>query len=50
MLIGKTVVMLINLKAAKIRGVVSQGMVLAASQGEDLKVVEIDMPVGSKVK
>lgn len=49
-LIGKTVVMLINLKAAKIRGVVSQGMVLAASQGEELKVVEVDMPVGSKVK
>lgn len=49
-LIGKTVVMLINLKAAKIRGVLSQGMVLAASQGDALKVVEVAMPVGSKVK
>lgn len=49
-LIGKTVVMVVNLKPAKIRGVVSHGMVLAASQEEMLKVVEIDMPIGSKVK
>jgi len=49
-LVGKTVVMVVNLKPAKIRGVVSHGMVLAASIDEALKVVEIDMPVGSKVK
>lgn len=49
-LIGKHVVMIINLKPAKIRGVVSHGMVLAASMDEALKVVEVDMPVGSKVK
>lgn len=49
-LVGKNVVMVVNLKPAKIRGVVSHGMVLAASVDEVLKVVEIDMPVGSKVK
>lgn len=49
-LVGKTVVMVVNLKPATIRGVVSHGMVLAASQGEALKVIEVDMPVGSKVK
>lgn len=49
-LVGKNVVMVVNLKPAKIRGVVSHGMVLAASTDEELKVVEIDMPVGSKVK
>ena len=49
-LIGKNVVMVANLKPAKIRGVVSHGMVLAASQGDDLKVVSVDMPVGAVVK
>ncbi|MFA6849196.1 MAG: methionine--tRNA ligase [Selenomonadaceae bacterium] len=49
-LVGRTVVMVVNLKAAKIRGVVSHGMVLAASKDDLLKVVEVDMPIGSKVK
>ena len=49
-LVGKNVVMVINLKPAKIRGIVSQGMVLAASCGDELKVVEVEMPKGSKVK
>ena len=49
-LVGKTVVMVVNLKEAKIRGVQSKGMVLAASQGDALKVVEVDMPIGSRVK
>ena len=49
-LIGKNVVMIVNLKPAKIRGVLSHGMELAASLDEALKVVEVDMPVGSKVK
>ena len=49
-LVGRTVVMVVNLKAAKIRGVVSHGMVLAASKDDVLKVVEVDMPIGSKVK
>ena len=49
-LVGKNVVMVINLKPAKIRGIVSQGMVFAASCGDELKVVEVEMPKGSKVK
>ena len=49
-LVGKNVVMVINLKPAKIRGIVSHGMVLAASKGDELKVLSVDMPVGSRVK
>ena len=49
-LIGKTVVMVINLKPVKIRGILSQGMVLAASQGDQLKLLGVDMPVGSQVR
>ena len=49
-LIGKTVVMVVNLKPVKIRGILSQGMVLAASQGGHLKLLGVDMPVGSQVR
>ena len=49
-LIGKNVVMVINLKPAKIRGIVSHGMVLAASNGDDLQVLSVDMPAGSVVR
>ena len=49
-LIGKTVVMVVNLKPVKIRGILSQGMVLAASQGDHLKLLGVDMPVGSQVR
>ena len=49
-LIGKHVVLVANLKPAKLRGVMSHGMLLAASKGDDLQIVETTMPVGSKVK
>ena len=49
-LVGKNVVMVINLKPAKIRGIVSHGMVLAASKDDSLKVLSVDMPVGSQVR
>ena len=49
-LVGKNVIVVANLKAAKIRGVVSHGMVLAASAGDDLQLVTVDMPVGSVVR
>lgn len=49
-LVGKNVVMVVNLKPAKIRGIVSHGMVLAASADEDLQVLSVDMPVGSQVR
>ena len=51
-LVGKQVVLLANLKPAKIRGVESQGMILAASDGERLSLVSplTSMPAGSRVK
>jgi methionyl-tRNA synthetase len=50
---GKTVVVVANLKPAKIRGVESNGMLLAASSGETLRLVTVDgtgLPVGATVK
>ena len=49
-LIGKHVVLVANLKPAKLRGVMSHGMLLAASKSDELQIVETIMPVGSKVK
>ncbi|EAX48048.1 methionyl-tRNA synthetase [Thermosinus carboxydivorans Nor1] len=50
-LVGKNVVLVANLKPAKIRGIESRGMVLAASSGDKLVLVDApDMPPGSKVK
>ena len=51
-LIGRSVVVVTNLEPATIRGVESQGMVLAASQGQDLTLVVLDRPLppGSLVK
>lgn len=49
---GKTIVVLANLKPAKIRGIESNGMLLAASSGKDLKLVTVDgeLPSGAVVK
>ena len=41
-LIGKTIVIVANLKPAKIRGIGIQGMLLAASKGESLRLVTVD--------
>jgi len=50
-LVGRNVVMIVNLMPAKIRGIESRGMVLAASSGDKLVLVEApEMPAGSKVK
>ncbi|HBT20730.1 MAG TPA: methionine--tRNA ligase [Peptococcaceae bacterium] len=50
--VGKKVVIVANLKPAKIRGITSQGMILAASKGDKLGVITLDkdIPVGAKVK
>jgi methionyl-tRNA synthetase len=50
-LVGKTIVVVMNLKPARIRGVDSRGMLLAASQGDDLVLVttDSDIPPGSRV-
>lgn len=51
-LVGKKVIVVANLKPAKLRGIVSQGMLLAASEGDTLEVLTVtkDLPSGSKVK
>lgn len=51
-LIGKNVVVVSNLQPATIRGAESQGMILAASDGDDLCLVTLDrdMPIGSSVR
>ncbi len=45
-LIGKEVVIVANLKPAKLRGNLSQGMLLAASSGDKLALVVPEHPVG----
>ena len=51
-LIGKTVVVVANLKPAVIRGIESNGMLLAASKGETMRIVTVDgeIPGGAIVK
>lgn len=51
-LIGHTVIVVSNLKPAKLCGVESQGMILAADAGEDsVKVIFADgIPAGSKIR
>lgn len=49
-LIGKHVIFVSNLKPAKLMGIESQGMILAASKDDKLEVPFVDMPAGSKVK
>ncbi len=51
-LVGKRVLVVANLKPAKIRGIVSQGMVLAASKGNRMVLTTVDgeIGLGAKVK
>jgi methionyl-tRNA synthetase len=51
-LVGKRVVIVANLAPVKLRGVTSSGMILAASEGDDLGVltVEREIPPGATVK
>lgn len=51
-LVGKKVVLVANLKPAKLRGIMSQGMILAASHGDVLEALTVsaDLPAGSRVK
>lgn len=50
-MVGKTVVLVANLKPVKLRGEDSFGMILAASDGKKLSLVTIDddLPAGSKI-
>jgi methionine--tRNA ligase beta chain len=51
-LIGKQIVVVANLQPAMLRGVESQGMLLAASDGEKVIVLSPEKPIapGSRVK
>ena len=51
-LVNQYVVLVANLKPTKLRGIMSQGMILAASQGEVLEVLTVnkDLPGGARVK
>jgi len=51
-LLGKYVIVLANLETKVIRGVTSQGMLLAADDGSQVSVLTIDKPVklGSRVR
>jgi len=51
-LIGKKVICVTNLKPVKLRGELSNGMILAASEGDQLVLATVfdDIPNGSKVK
>ncbi|HIQ48697.1 MAG TPA: methionine--tRNA ligase subunit beta [Aquifex aeolicus] len=50
-LVGKKIVIVANLKPRKIFGIESQGMLLAASDGEKLSVIvpDRDIPEGAKL-
>lgn len=48
-LVGEKVILVANLKPVKLRGEKSEGMILAATSGKDLKLVSVDMPSGSTV-
>ena len=51
-MVGKRVVVVTNLKPALLRGVESQGMVLAASDASGLSLISLERPIqpGSPVK
>ena len=51
-LVGRKVVVVANLELATLMGVESNGMVLAASEGNDLALIVLDrdLPSGAKVK
>ena len=46
---GKKVIVVKNLKSAKLRGVESQGMILAGGTKKSIKVLETDLPAGTKI-
>lgn len=51
-LVGKSVILVANLKPAKLRGIESKGMILAASYGDELEVLTLAKPLpgGARVK
>ncbi len=48
-MVGKKVILVANLKPVKLRGIESQGMILAASDETALALVSVDMPSGTHI-
>ncbi|MCD8159184.1 MAG: methionine--tRNA ligase [Clostridiales bacterium] len=50
-MVGRKVIVITNLKAVKLRGTLSQGMLLAASKGDKLELVSVsdDIPDGADI-
>jgi len=48
-LVGRQVVLVANLKPVKLRGIESQGMILAASHDKDLKLLTADIESGTPI-
>ncbi|MBR7155508.1 MAG: methionine--tRNA ligase [Lentisphaeria bacterium] len=51
-IVGKTIIVVANLQKAKIRGIESNGMLLAAKNGDKLKLVTLDggdIPTGTRI-
>ncbi|MBI5036971.1 methionine--tRNA ligase subunit beta [Candidatus Micrarchaeota archaeon] len=51
-LVGKKIIVLVNLEPKKLKGIESQGMLLAACESDDnlsLLTVDKDMPAGTKI-
>jgi methionyl-tRNA synthetase len=51
-LVGRTVILVANLKPAKLRGILSQGMILAGGDDKVLALAALDrdVPPGSKIR
>lgn len=49
-LVGRMIVVVANLQPARIRGIESNGMLLAASEGKTLRLITTDGPIGSGAK
>ncbi len=48
-MVGKKVIVVSNLKTAQLRGIESQGMILAGEDGQ-IKVIEVELPNGTEIR
>ena len=48
-MIGKKVIVVKNLKPAKLRGIESQGMILAGGTKKQLQIISANLPNGTKI-
>ncbi len=48
-LVGKKVIVVCNLKPVELRGVKSEGMILAGKKDKEIKILSLDLPNGTKI-